>query len=125
MAKDLGHSKDNVVSTDFDVKRKCKDCQAEFLAKKTMYKNGDIVYSPERCDMCQTSHLANVRVSKVLDGLKGIKNIVPRIVKHFGDKGKDAIKDEITKEVETMLDALYGTGPTQVKTGFNLKNLTK
>ena len=124
MAKDLGHSKENIVKENFDVKRKCSDCGTEYLAKETHYKNGDVVFSPMRCDKCQTSHLVAVRVQKVIDGIKGLSNLKNRVNSHFGDMGKQAITDEITMELKNLLDAYQGT-TTKTVSKFDLRQIVK
>jgi len=125
MAKDMGHSKENIASEEFEHKNTCKECGKVYIAKKTTYKNGDVVISPERCDLCQTNHLVGVRMSKVVDGLKGLSNLKNRINTHFGSKGKDAIKDTIAMELKSMLDTLYSTQTKTAKTGFSLKSIIK
>ncbi len=101
------HSKENVVSKEVDIPAVCTetDCSIQYKAVRITFKNGDVILSPTRCEDCQTAYLANLRVNKVLAGIKHLGNIKSRL----SIPQRDAIVKAIHNELTVLLDVYAGT----------------
>ena len=99
------------------VKAKCLECKAEYEATKTVYENGDVVISPQRCVPCQTAHLTNLRVNKTIKDLSLLGNLRTRL----GKEQRDAVITAITAEVEVLMDRYSGS--TVKASAFDLKKV--
>ena len=94
----------NLTSMDI-VKNKCKDCQTEYDATKSVFDNGDITISPPRCPDCQTAHLTNLRVNKTIKSFQLLCNLKARLT----DVQRAAVIEALTNEFNGLLDRYSGS----------------
>ena len=106
-----------VISIDV-VKEKCLECKADYEGTKTVYENGDIVISPQRCEPCQIIHLTNGRVNTAIKKIQLLGNLKARL-KEPGQR--DAVITAITAAVETLMDRYAGN--TVQASAFDLKKI--
>ena len=99
------------------VKAKCIECKTEYEATKTVYENGDVVISPQRCEPCQITHLTNGRVNTTIKKIQLLGNLKTRLSK----EQRDAVITAITAEVEVLMDRYSGS--TIKASAFDLKKI--
>jgi uncharacterized Zn finger protein len=108
-------------------KAKCNQCKADYSFEVLTGKDGTIESrQPKhgRCDKCQTLHLVNGRVKKFMVACEHIGNLKLRLIKHFGEEGRDAV---IAQCEQSMSDQILSrlTGDVIVASGFDLAKLAK
>jgi len=84
---------------------KCIACGAKYESTKTVYNNGDVVISPQRCIPCQTAHLTNLRVNKTIKDIQLLGNLKLRL----SDIQRQAILDVISNEFNGLCDRYSGS----------------
>jgi len=87
------------------VKEKCIECKAEYEATKTIYENGDVVISPQRCIPCQTAHLTNLRVNKTIKDFQLLGNLKTRL----SDVQRQAVIEAVSGAFNVMIDKYSGS----------------
>ncbi len=112
----VGRPKRELEST-VPVARTCKDCGAKYSANQNTYKDGTIVITPPRCVGCQTAHVTNGRVNRVITGYKHIGNIKARLT----PEEREAIISVLGNELKVLMDVFAGNSVSVG--GFNLKNI--
>ena len=115
-APKAGRPKRELLTT-IEIQRTCKDCGVAYTAAQNTYKDGTVVITPPRCKTCQTVHVTNGRVNKVILGFKHIGNIKARLTA----AERDAIVDVLANELKVLMDVFAGTNVSIG--GFNLKNV--
>lgn len=95
---------------------KCIDCNNVYESTKTVYENGDVVISPQRCKPCQTAYLTNLRVNKTIKDLQLLGNLKARLK---SDAARKVVVDAIGAEFKVLLDRYSGS--TVVSSAFDLK----
>lgn len=112
----VGRPKRELVST-IEIARTCKDCGAKYTANQNTYKDGTVIITPPRCKGCQTAHVTNGRVNRVITGYKHIGNLKARLQ----PSEREAIINVLGNELKVLMDVFAGNSVSVG--GFNLKNI--
>jgi len=115
MAKTSTKTKDEKrsITSREPVQQNCSACKAEYTAFHVVYSDGHENISPPRCEICQTRHLTNVRMSKTLKDLDLLKNLKLRL----SDKQKAVLVATLQQKADEVVDVIMSaqtkkTGPS-------------
>ena len=90
--------------TTVEIAQTCKTCGIKYYANQNTYKDGTVVITPPRCKKCQTAHLTEGRVNKVIMGFKHIGNLKSRL----SPEQRDAIISVLGNELKVLMDVYAG-----------------
>ena len=102
-AAKAGRPKRELLST-VEIAQTCKTCGIKYHANQNTYKDGTVVITPPRCKKCQTIHLTEGRVNKVIMGFKHIGNLKSRL----SPKQRDTIISVLGNELKVLMDVYAG-----------------
>lgn len=111
-----GRPKRKVVSS-VPIQQTCMDCGTSYAANNVTFDDKTTLITPPRCDVCQTGHVTDGRVNKVILGFKHIGNLKSRLT----TKQRDAITNVLANELNVLLDVFAGNSVSV--SGFKLKNI--
>lgn len=115
-APKAGRPKRELVTT-IEIARTCRNCGAKYTANQNTYKDGTVVITPLRCKGCQTAHVTNGRVNRVITGYKHIGNLKARL----SPAEREAIISVLGNELKVLMDVFAGNSVSVG--GFSLKNI--
>ena len=116
-AKKAGRPKRTAVGIAVPIQQICRDCEEPYTANKVTFDDGSTLITPPRCTICQTAHVTNGRVNKVLTGFKHLGNIKARLT----SKQREAIINVLANEIKVLCDVYAGNSISV--SGFNLKDV--
>ncbi len=102
-AAKAGRPKRELLST-VEIAQTCKACGIKYQANQNTYKDGTVVITPPRCKKCQTAHLTEGRVNKVIMGFKHIGNLKSRLL----PEQRDTIISVLGNELKVLMDVYAG-----------------
>ena len=114
--KTVGRPKRKAVSS-VDLQQTCKDCSKSYTASNVTFDDKTTLITPPRCDVCQTIHVVDGRVNKVISGYKGLGNCKSRLDK----EQREAIVSVLANELKVLMDVFAGNSVSVQ--GFSLKNI--
>ena len=116
-AKKAGRPKRKAVGIAVPIQQTCKECGKSYTANNVTFDDGSTLITPPRCTICQTAHVTNGRVNKVITGFKHLGNIKARLT----PEQRTAIVNVLGNELKVLLDVYAGNS---ISTGgFSLKDI--